>query len=346
MEYMFINKPEFEEPIRVIFLCGVKFKDNETDKRIVLKKYLETDPKNKVLILEKYFDFAFKNDNATGLLSYYEAELFNLHNIESFAALTATNVIVIHESLSTAGELGVFGSNDALRSRIITLVPEQFSVEEEKLSGFLRLAFWNKKQKLINNKVIRFFPMIKRSMVSERHSFYETYFVDNQLPPSIATQISKQLIEYPRSTVVSISEKSVKIGKNSIRIWMSCDSIKNYMLAILSVGEIRKRLRACKKIYEIKNVFSVAFKDALRNTYYSTNGQRPKTITVHIENQPGLTFDNAISFMIYFFHACGIMTITCSEDESISVSFAKGTSMLWEKYSELINPVTFAEWGD
>ena len=59
---MFINKPEFAEPIRVIFLCGIKFKDNETDKRIVLKNYLENDPKNKVLILEKYFDFAFKND--------------------------------------------------------------------------------------------------------------------------------------------------------------------------------------------------------------------------------------------------------------------------------------------
>ena len=142
MEYMFINKPEFAEPIRVIFLCGIKFKDNETDKRIVLKNYLENDPKNKVLILEKYFDFAFKNDSSTGLLSYYDAELFNLHNIESFAALVATNVIVIHESLSTAGELGVFGSNEALRDRIITLVPDQFSVEEEKLSSFLRLAFW------------------------------------------------------------------------------------------------------------------------------------------------------------------------------------------------------------
>ena len=61
MEYMFINKPEFAEPIRVIFLCGIKFKDNETDKRIVLKNYLENDSKNKVLILEKYFDFAFKS---------------------------------------------------------------------------------------------------------------------------------------------------------------------------------------------------------------------------------------------------------------------------------------------
>lgn len=41
MEYMFVNKPEFAEPIRVLFLCGAKFNDIDSDKRIVLKKHLE-----------------------------------------------------------------------------------------------------------------------------------------------------------------------------------------------------------------------------------------------------------------------------------------------------------------
>ena len=48
MEYMFINRPEFIEPIRVLFLCGAKFNNSESDKRVILKKYLETDPKNKI----------------------------------------------------------------------------------------------------------------------------------------------------------------------------------------------------------------------------------------------------------------------------------------------------------
>ncbi len=346
MEYMFINKPEFAEPIRVIFLCGVKFKDNETDKRIVLKNYLETDPKNKVLILEKYFDFAFKNDSSTGLLSYYDADLFNLHNIESFAALIATNVIVVHESLSTAGELGVFGSNKALRDRIITLVPERFSVEEEKLSSFLRLAFWNRKDRLINNNVIRFYPATNRSMVSETHSFYETSFHENQLPPSIAKRMNKQLIKHPCSNVLAITGENTKIKKQSVEIWLSCDSIKNYLLAILSAGEIRRKLRSCTKIYEIRNILTSVFVETLKNTYHSINGERPKTITVHIENQPGLNFDNAVSFMMYFCHACEIMKIACNEDDTVSLSFSKDLSFLWKEYSKLINPVTFAEWGE
>ena len=346
MDYMFINKPEFAEPIRVIFLCGVKFKDNETDKRIVLKNYLENDPKNKVLILEKYFDFAFKNDSNTGLLSYYDAELFNLHNIESFAALVATNVLVVHESLSTAGELGVFGSNEALRDRIITLVPDQFSVEEEKLSSFLRLAFWNKKDRLINNNVIRFYPITNRSMVSEMHSFYETSFDDNRLPPSIARRIKSQLIKHPCSKVLAINAENIKNEKQSIGIWLSCDSIKNYLLAILSISEIRKKLRSCKKVYEIRNILSNVFVDTLKNTYSSISGEPPKTIAVHIEKQPGLTFDNAISFMMYFCHACGIMKITCNDDDTISVSFSKDLGLLWKEYSKLINPISFAKWGE
>ena len=96
MEYMFVNKPEFAEPIRVLFLCGAKFNDIDSDKRIVLKKHLEEDPRNKVILLEKYFDFTLRKNNDKGLLSYYDADLFNLYNIESFAALVATNIIVIH----------------------------------------------------------------------------------------------------------------------------------------------------------------------------------------------------------------------------------------------------------
>ena len=125
MEYMFVNKPEFAEPIRVLFLCGSRFKDSAWDKRIILKEYLEEDPRNKVILLEKYFDFALKKNPAPrSLLSYYDAHLFNLYSIESFAALTATNIIILHETLSTAGEIGVFGSSEALRERMITLVPD------------------------------------------------------------------------------------------------------------------------------------------------------------------------------------------------------------------------------
>lgn len=346
MDYMYVNKPEFAEPIRVLFLCGSKFIDSDSDKRNVLKNFLEEDPKNKVILLEKYFGFALKANNDKGLLSYYDANLFNLHNIESFAALVATNVIIIHETLSTAGEIGVFGSNKELRNRIITLVPEKFSTEEDKLSNFLKLAFWNTEEKLINNNVIRFYPTIKRSMVSETHSFYETSFSDNLMPFNLGKQINAQMIKHPRSSVCVIGDKINRYHKECLTVRLNYASIKNYLLALLSVSDIRNKIRACTKIYEIHNVLTQEFTAAIRNSYRNSTGILPKSVKIYIDNQPNLKFDEALSFMIYFWHACKIITISCKEDETISVSIAKKTSDMWRQYSQLIKPVSFSEWGE
>lgn len=346
MEYMFVNKPEFAEPIRVLFLCGAKFNDVDSDKRIVLKNHLEKDPCNKVILLEKYFDFILRKNNDKGFLSYYDAALFNLHNIESFAALVATNIIIVHETLSTAGEIGVFGSNKELRDRIITLVPEKFSVEEEKLSNFLRLAFWNSREKLINNQVIRFYPSTKRTMVSDTHSFYETFFPKNELPRAIGVKIDSQLNKYPKSSVAVLGSKINRFEKDTLSVWLSYASIKNYLLAMLSILDNRKQLRSCTKLYEIRNILQKEFSNAIKNAYFNTNGIMPKKVKIYIDHQPDYNFTDVLSFMIYFFHACNIMTIKSSEDDSISVSFSKNTSSLWDAYSELVKQVSFSEWGE
>lgn len=346
MEYMFVNKPEFAEPIRVLFLCGAKFNDIDSDKRIVLKKHLEEDPRNKVILLEKYFDFTLRKNNDKGLLSYYDADLFNLYNIESFAALVATNIIVIHESLSTAGEIGVFGSSKELRDRIITLVPEKFSVEEEKLSNFLRLAFWNPREKLINNQVIRFYPSTKLTMVSNTHSFYETCFTKNELPRAIGLNIDSQINKYPTASVSILGSKINRFDKDTLSVWLSYASIKNYLLAILSVPENRKQLRSCTKLYEIRNILSKKFSEAIKNAYFDANRIMPKTVKIHIDHQPDYKFSDVLNFMIYFWHACNIMTIKCTEEDSIVVSFSKNTSSLWDTYSKLVKQISFSKWGE
>ena len=346
MEYMFVNKPEFAEPIRVLFLCGAKFNDVDSDKRIILKRHLEKDPCNKVILLEKYFDFILRKNNDKGLLSYYDAGLFNLHNIESFAALVATNIIIVHETLSTAGEIGVFGGNSELRDRIITLIPEKFSVEEEKLSNFLRLAFWNSREKLINNQVIRFYPSTKRNMVSDTHSFYDTFFSKNEIPRAIGIKIDSQLNKHPKSSVLVLGSRINRFDKGNLSVWLSYASIKNYLLALLSVSDNRKQLRNCKKLYEIRNILLKEFSKAIKNAYFDANGIMPKTVRIHIDNQPNYNFTDVLNFMIYFWHACNIMTIKCTEGDSIAVSFSKNTSLLWDTYSELIKQVSFSEWGE
>lgn len=165
MNYVFTNKPEFEEPIRVLFLCGTKYTKNDSDKRTILKKYLERAPENKAIILEEYYNF--KQNRNSPLLSYYETELFSLFNIEMLAAAFSTNVIIIHESNSTAGEIAAFAGNPYIRDKLIVLAPERYSIEEEKISNFLSLAFWNKKTK--KSKMILFdFILLLKSIMYRR----------------------------------------------------------------------------------------------------------------------------------------------------------------------------------
>ncbi len=346
MKYMFVNKPEFAEPIRVLFLCGSKFSNHESDKRIVLKNYLESDPRNRIILLEQYFDFPLKRSKDKGLLSYYSADLFNLYNIESFAALVATNIIIIHETLSTAGEIGVFASNEEVRDRIITLVPDVFSVEENKISGFLRLAFWNDREKLLNNQVIKFFPSTNRTMVSETHSYYATSFQDNLLPRTLGKEIENQLVKNPTACVAAIVSNNYQFNKGVLSVGLTYASIKNYLLALLSVREIRSKIRKCTKLYEIRNILNKEFSKAIINAYYDSYGVVPKTIKLYIEKQPSYEFEDVLNFMIYFWHACKIMKIEGKENDTIAVSFSKDISFLWRRYSELIKQVSFSKWGD
>ena len=115
--------------------------------------------------MEEYYNF--KQNRNSPLLSYYETELFSLFNIEMLAAAFSTNVIIIHESNSTAGEIAAFAGNPYIRDKLIVLAPERYSIEEEKISNFLSLAFWNKKTK--KSKMILFdFILLLKSIMYRR----------------------------------------------------------------------------------------------------------------------------------------------------------------------------------
>lgn len=353
MEYIFTNKPEFVEPIRVLFLCGTGFKNSDEDKRVVLKNYLERDSANRVIILEKYFEFG-NIRRKEGFLSYYQAKLFNLFSIESLAALTATNVIILHESISTAGELGVFGSNPSLRNRIITLVPEKYAIEEEKLSSFLQLAFWNRKDQVIPKEIIRYYPETKKVLISDNRSIYYTYFTDNTLPSYVGGKIDEAISKIKTSNVClsDTAENGYLKYQSYIKRTQYCtyanfeyDVFKNYMIALLTIPEFRRRLSECTKVFALVRLFKKTFEEVLKNTVNEhTKSCSPKLI-ITINKQPELKIDDAISFMIYIMHSCGLINIKSEDNNLISVHHCKGTSDLLKKYSCLVQKFDAMDWG-
>lgn len=350
MEYIFKSKPEFAEPIRVLFLCGTNFNNNDSDKRIAIEKFLKDDSSNRVIILEKYFNFSKKGDKKS-FLSYYDINLFNLYNIENLAALTATNVIIIHESISTAGELAMFASNTNLQGKIITLVPEKYSVEEEKVSAFLSLAFWNKKQTILDNEVIRFYPQIKKVGISKDRNTDYTYFPNNTFPYELGNRLKSKII-----TQQTTNMRLFGVRYNSVNadITYTKDTyvnfeyavFKNYVFSLLSIDEFRRKIRQCNKIVELKNLFKSMFIKMLKNTIVDQNKEVKGKVKIRFNNQPNLNFDNALFFMIYIMHACDLIHIRNEENNLISVDIRKNTSEIFKSYSVLIQPTVQKEWGD
>lgn len=348
MKYIFTSKPEFEEPIRVLFLCGTKYSKNEDDKRVVLKSFLEQDSKNKVVILEDYYDFSNKNNE---LLSYYSANLFDLYHIEMLASIFSTKTFIIHDSFSTAGEICTFASNPNLRDKIVTIVPERYSVEEEKLSSFISLAFWNRKNKLISNDILRYYPVTKNIKISDYRSIYHTFFKNNVVPNTLQKEINNILNITNDITKVCIYNSSllsnnVKHNERTTTVHISFESFKNYMFSIFTVDEIRRKLHSCKKIYEIKNLFKNFFEETLQNTILHHDG-KCKTLKVILGYQIDLNLDDAISMMIFIMNSCGIIRIKKgNEDNNISVSICKNSVATTEVYSELLITYDNKEWGE
>lgn len=346
MDYIFTKKPGFVEPIRVLFLCGTKYSANENDKRNVLKKDLETDPKNRVIILEEFYNFSRSKKNA--FLSYYDAELLDLFHIEMLVSCFSSAVIILHESYSTAGEIGAFASNPYIRNKIITIVPERYSVEEEKVSGFLSLAFWNKKKRVISSNIIRFYPITKRVIISDNRSVYHTFFNNNIIPTGLSKNIHRAILRADhRETIIAYDtlRKNVFHREDKTVVHLSFASLKNYIFALYTIKDIRDELRVCKKVYEIIDVFLKWFFRLLENTIFANDGKCGK-LQVVLNHQNDLSIKDSISMMVYIMNACNIIRIEKQDDGDIKVHVSKSSVKNLKNYRELVKKQDLKEWGE
>lgn len=352
MEYIFANIKKFTEPIRILFLCGSTYSKSPNDKRNVLKNFLEKDIDNKVILLEKYFSF---NKSQEDFLSYYDAELFDLYNIENLAALLSTKIIILHESYSTAGEIGTFASNPFLKNKIITLVPERYTIEEEKLSNFLELAFWHRKNKIIDKNVIRYYPITKTIYVSNKINKYYTYFPNNEIPRNVGKLIKKQIGEKEKVNLsfendskygTGYNNPFVKICDDYAKVNLEFGGFKNYIISMLNISELKSSLRNCKKVYEVIEIFDKAFKSILKNTLKNNLKIVPSKIEVTLNDQERFNSHDCMKFAVYMLHACGLMNIKKEDNGDTSVHFPKNTSELIKKYSPLVKPIKPLDWGE
>lgn len=209
MEKYIFSQKIIEKKYTLFFLCGTVFdEENASDKRIVLKKYIESiNDKYKAIILEQ--NFIFRGESKKGYLAYDQIFLRNLFDVEMLMSLLADKIFIIHESISTAAELGMFASNPNIANKICLLVPDKINVEERKISKFIRMAFMNRSPRI---RTIVFYPTVIKNKISPTKSDYHTYFNNNKIGENLGAKI-KRFIRYNLKSSVNLSIKKARYNK-------------------------------------------------------------------------------------------------------------------------------------
>lgn len=284
---MLIYKDEFEyiDPFNVIFLCGNEYKGKDKrDKRIILKQFLQDNCSSRVIILEE--NFAFRNSDKN-YLSYDNAFLRGLSEIEQLASLYANKIIIIHETISTAAELGMFAINPDLAEKVCLLVPDSISIEEDKISAFIEKAFLNNRVKSCKVENIIYYPDVRVNVLSENVSYYHTYFHENRIGDNLSEKIKKFLnLNKNISEKISIQKSQYKkpLSKGVLAYWINnnklgefyinvdIDSIKIQLLSILLNDEFKDEFKKYKKIYQHVTFIVNIYKRILLNTILNYEG--------------------------------------------------------------------------
>lgn len=226
--YIFTDQ-KIEDEYKYIFLCGTQYvRKSKKDKRNVLRKFLREENVNyRPVILED--NFIFTKDSSRRLL-YDDIHMKDLYQVEMLMNYLSDNNIIVHESISTGAETGLFLSEPSAIKKTCLLVPDPYAVEEKKIGQFINLAFLRDPERL---KVITFYPKVENNIISEHVRYWHTYFYENKIGVNLGRNIL-QFIDKSSSQFRFRFTKSKK-GVNEGRI---CYMIRKKRLEITILPRI------------------------------------------------------------------------------------------------------------
>lgn len=335
---------EYHDPINVIFLCGSSYDfGDETDKRNVLKAYIEKNmPACQPVILEE--NFWFKKTNRQ-YFSYDNIFLKNLAQIEQLAALFALKIIIVHESISTAAEIGAFAIDPVLAKKICLLIPDSFAIEEKKLSAFIRLAFFAKGSQESNiHRKITYYPDVEIIRRSPNKSEYYTFFHNNEVGEYLGYKINSFLKKSNAKSSFLIKKAPfgrLVNGKKVISYVINHEAketevsvppqiFKAQILSLFFQAEFRRSVRQAKMIREHVSFIEQYYLDIVRSTIEMLSGEQVGGYKVKCKlQQTTCTVRQAIGYLIYMLQASKFITL---EQTNENVEIRKMTlSMSLEK---------------
>ncbi|WP_226701145.1 hypothetical protein [Priestia aryabhattai] len=326
-KYKFNKNTKIKNPLRVFFLCGTRFlKNEEEDKRNVLKKYIETKyaPNSKAIILEEHFMFG---EAGNDYLSYDKIFMKNLKDIELLTGLYSDKIFIIHESISTAAELGMFASNPNLLKKTCLMIPDILAVEEEKISAFIRLAYFKNPSEEEKIETITFYPKIKENKVSETKVDYHTLFPGNSIRKRLGLQIDQFIkkdydenfeINFKRNRFNKAFENENTISyfyydkedEKTLKVIIPPTVLKVLLIALFNIPEFKQGLRKTYNINKAVGVVESYFKSVIRESvsHIEANSFSDYKMNVSLKDK-NIKIREAIAYLLYILQALGMLKL-------------------------------------
>lgn len=301
-----------------IFLCGVKYKNNPNDKRYKLKeKLVSMDNKNKPIILEENFTFYSKSNK---FLCYDDIFMKNLKDIENLTAIFSDKVIIIHESISTAAEFGMFAINEEIAQKICLLIPDEYAVEENKITSFLELAFFRTSN---NIEIIKFYPEVDVWKISESKMDFRTKFFNNEIIGNLEKRLDIFLKRDMKESI-NISFKKVKyknhikndpavisyfLDRDTIDINISVETIRAHIISFFNLEDFKRQMRIAKTLSQHITYIEQLYKKILINTIEELEGKHLGKISVTCK-ECELEFRQIIAYTLYLLQAMQMIELS------------------------------------
>lgn len=359
--YIFKEKYSIEKPLNIFFLCGSRFsRDNPRDKRIVLQNHIHSSiPNSRAIILEQNFDFRRSTKTR---LSYDDIFLTGLGKIEQLTALYADRIVIVHESISTSAELGMFSVDPLLSEKICAIVPDTFSSEEDKVSGFLRLSFFKRNSTDNSVYLLRYFPDREVYRFSENKSDYHYFFHNDCIGPILSSRLIHFLEKRENDSGMIVKHRFGKCSQTegytnyriddmqkSISIVLSASALKNQLLSMLFCDDIYTELSIPKMIHEHVSYLQRLYTEIMQNTISHYEGVPLKDYSMEFEilHSP-CEIRQAIGLFLYFLQAAGLISLIQGGSPDLSYRRVSITSSMKEYsryYSSLIEEIKPSAFG-
>ena len=254
-------------------------------------------------------------------------------HVEQIAAIYAKKIFIIHETISTGAEVGMFAVFPLLASKTCVIYPDSFSIEEDKLGNVIRYAFHMDSRSENYIQVIKYYPDIEVFRFSKNKSDYYNFFHKNEIGIELGNKINSFIMNSPNRKFffsicrgsfgkISSDNQSVQYTIHGIarelHAYIPPDTLLLHLTALVLMDGSKKELRKAKKIIDHVDYLCKEYKKILQNSinYYDKEILSVYEIKVKLNIPMEISIRQAVGYFLFMLQGIQLIHLdSVNEDD-------------------------------